>query len=212
MSIRNLSDIDQVIDSLQSALATLYNPPSAKRPTPGFACEDHLTDQEKKRSASLMRVNHTGEVCAQALYRGQALTANLPDVREEMEQAAVEEADHLAWCDNRLSELDSRASLLNPIFYGLSFGLGATAGLISDKVSLGFVAATEDQVCEHLRKHQQALPGNDKKSRAIVDQMLIDEEKHGNAALEAGGIDFPDAAKKSMTLVSKVMTGLTAKI
>ena len=174
--------------------------------------DEPLTEEERKLSASLMRVNHTGEVCAQALYRGQAMTAKLPNVREEMEHAAEEEADHLAWCETRLSELDSNTSVLNPIFYTLSFGLGAAAGLAGDKISLGFVAATEDQVCEHLRDHQNRLPSNDAQSRAIIDQMLIDEEKHGHAALAAGGMEFPTPVKKSMTLLSKVMTGLTAKI
>ncbi|MCL4150574.1 UNVERIFIED_CONTAM: hypothetical protein GTU68_006905 [Idotea baltica] len=129
-----------------------------------------------------------------------------------MEQAAAEEVDHLAWCEGRIKELDSHTSILNPAFYALSFGIGATAGLVSDKVSLGFVAATEDQVCNHLRDHQTHLPASDTKSRAIVDQMLIDEEKHGHAALEAGGLDFPHYIKQAMTVVSKVMTSTTAKI
>jgi len=133
-------------------------------------------------------------------------------VREEMEQAAAEEVDHLAWCAERLAQLDSHTSYLNPAFYAMSFGLGATAGLVSDQVSLGFVAATEDRVCDHLRDHQNRLPANDTKSRAIVDQMLIDEEKHGHAALDAGGMLFPAPIKKAMTLVSKVMTFTTSRI
>ena len=125
-----------------------------------------------------MRVNHAGEVCAQALYQGQALTAKLPEVGQQMEEAAAEEIDHLAWCEERITELGGNTSLLNPIWYAMSFGIGAGAGLISDKLSLGFVAATEDQVCEHLKIHLDQLPVNDHKSRAIVEEMLVDEERH----------------------------------
>jgi ubiquinone biosynthesis monooxygenase Coq7 len=153
-----------------------------------------------------MRVNHAGEVCAQALYQGQALTAKLPAVREEMEHAADEEIDHLAWCQERLQQLDSHPSLLNPLWYGLSFGIGAAAGKISDRISLGFVAATEDQVCKHLEDHLQRLPEQDERSRAVVEQMLVDEEKHAHSALNAGGMRFPAPVKGLMTLVSKAMT------
>jgi ubiquinone biosynthesis monooxygenase Coq7 len=153
-----------------------------------------------------MRINHTGEVCAQALYQGQALTAKLPDVRVAMEHAADEEIDHLAWCEQRIRQLGSHPSVLNPLFYGLSFGVGAVAGLISDKVSLGFVAATEDQVVKHLDDHLQQLPANDDKSRAILEQMRLDEERHATSALEAGGLRFPAPLKFGMTLLSKVMT------
>lgn len=213
MSIRHLSGLDRIIGCAETALKTLGSKPSAARPIPDSESDSApLTEAERKKSASLMRINHTGEVCAQALYQGQALTAKLEKVREEMEQAAQEEVDHLAWCEHRIEDLDSHTSYLNPVFYALSFGMGATAGLISDKVSLGFVAATEEQVCEHLRSHQQQLPTADKKSRAIIDQMLLDEEKHGHAALEAGGAMFPKEIKQVMTFVSKVMTKTTAKI
>ena len=198
---------------MENGLRTLTAKPSAGRISPAAATtEVSLSDAEKKLSASLMRVNHTGEVCAQALYQGQALTARLPVVREEMEQAAAEEVDHLAWCAERLNQLDSHPSYLNPAFYAMSFGLGATAGLVSDRVSLGFVAATEERVCDHLRDHQYRLPAIDAKSRAIVDQMLVDEEKHGHAALDAGGMLFPQPIKKVMTLMSKVMTSTTSRI
>jgi ubiquinone biosynthesis monooxygenase Coq7 len=153
-----------------------------------------------------MRVNHTGEVCAQALYQGQALTAKLPDVRQEMRQAAREEEDHLAWCAQRLQELGSRPSHLNPAWYGLSFILGATAGAVGDKWSLGFVAATEERVCRHLRDHLQQLPAEDRKSQLVLQQMLEDEERHGENALAAGGVDFPPPVKAAMTALSQLMT------
>jgi ubiquinone biosynthesis monooxygenase Coq7 len=153
-----------------------------------------------------MRVNHTGEVCAQALYQGQALTAKLPEVRAEMERAADEEIDHLAWCEERVRQLGGHLSLLNPLWYGMSFGLGAAAGVVGDKVSLGFVSAIEDQVCEHLEEHLQTLPIHDEKSRAIVEKMLEDEAHHSHAALAAGGLQFPQPVKRGMTLVSRLMT------
>lgn len=213
MSIRQLTHLDRILESAETALRTLSAKPTANRaaPTPK-AKPTPLSEDERKLSASLMRINHTGEVCAQALYQGQALTAKLPAVREEMEQAAKEEVDHLAWCEDRITSLDSHTSILNPAFYALSFGIGATAGLISDKISLGFVAATESQVCKHLEDHQKRLPAGDTQSRAVVDQMLIDEEKHGHAALKAGGTDFPEGIKQAMTFASRVMTQTTAKI
>jgi ubiquinone biosynthesis monooxygenase Coq7 len=159
-----------------------------------------------------MRVNHAGEVCAQALYQGQALTAKLPEVGEQMEHAAAEEIDHLAWCEERIQELGGRTSALNPLWYAMSFGIGAGAGLISDKLSLGFVAATEDQVCAHLQLHLEELPGNDQKSRAIVEQMLEDEARHAQSALDAGGHQFPAPVKKLMTLVSAAMTGSSYRL
>ena len=213
MSIRHLSPLDNIVAHAETALKTLAAKPVANRAAPTPSSEAlPLSEQERALSASLMRINHTGEVCAQALYQGQALTAKLDSVRKEMEQAAQEEVDHLAWCETRIQQLDSRTSQLNPLFYAMSFGIGATAGLVSDKVSLGFVAATEEQVCEHLRDHQKLLPAADTESRAIIDQMLIDEEKHGHAALEAGGTKFPKEIKRLMTFFSKVMTKTTAKI
>jgi ubiquinone biosynthesis monooxygenase Coq7 len=159
-----------------------------------------------------MRVNHTGEVCAQALYQGQALTAKLPAVREEMQEAAQEEVDHLVWCEERLRELDSHTSVLNPAWYAMSFALGAVAGAISDKVSLGFVAATEERVCNHLRQHLQELPDTDRKSQLILQQMLEDEQRHGDKALEAGGTDFPRPLKEAMSGVSQIMTRSSYRI
>jgi ubiquinone biosynthesis monooxygenase Coq7 len=153
-----------------------------------------------------MRVNHSGEICAQALYQGQALTATLADTRREMERAAAEELDHLAWCEDRIDELGSHVSVLNPLWYGLSFALGAGAGLMSDQLSLAFVAATEEQVCEHLRGHLEQLPLVDARSRSILEQMLRDEARHAKDAIVAGGAALPSPIKLAMGLVSKVMT------
>jgi ubiquinone biosynthesis monooxygenase Coq7 len=208
MRQRRLSLIDRLITEADSVLRTITNNGhTAARPSPSDGHEDSdLSEQERRHVAGLMRVNHTGEVCAQALYQGQALTAKLPTVREDMQQAAAEEVDHLVWCEQRLQELDSQPSVLNPAWYGLSFALGAVAGAIGDKVSLGFVAATEERVCSHLRDHLKSLPEDDRKSRLIVQKMLEDEQRHGDKALEAGGADFPQPVKDAMSAVSKVMT------
>lgn len=208
---RRLSLVDRLISEADSVMRTLSNRGNrAGRPSPASGhSESELTDRERRHVAGLMRVNHTGEVCAQALYQGQALTAKLPDVRKEMKQAADEEVDHLVWCEERLRELDSRPSLLNPAFYGASFAMGAIAGAIGDDVSLGFVAATEERVCSHLKEHLKQLPGDDRKSQLILQQMLEDEERHGDNALQAGGRDFPRPVKDAMTLVSKLMTRST---
>ena len=213
MSQRNLSLIDNLITGLDSALRTLSpNTQPLTREAPHAEANLELSEQEKRHAAGLMRVNHSGEVCAQALYQGQALTAKLPEVRKDMEHAAEEEIDHLAWCEERIKDLGGRTSVLNPIWYGLSFGIGATAGLISDKISLGFVAATEEQVCKHLEDHLVSLPEHDNKSRAVVSQMLEDEAKHAHTALEAGGVRFPGPIKAGMSLVSKAMTKTSYKL
>lgn len=199
--------LDHLIDNFDQALRTLSpGVASARRPNPANSSKENDLDQsELKHSAGLMRINHTGEVCAQALYQGQALTAKLPEVREKMTVAADEETDHLSWCEERLSELNDRPSLLNPIWYAMSFGIGATAGLLGDKWSLGFVAETEHQVCEHLNEHLEKLPKQDKKSKAILEQMIIDEGQHATMAEQAGAAILPQAVKTSMTLMSKVM-------
>jgi ubiquinone biosynthesis monooxygenase Coq7 len=171
----------------------------------GSAEEAQLQGVERTHAAGLMRINHTGEVCAQALYQGQSLTARLPQVRASMEQAAAEEVDHLGWCEQRLQELDSRPSLLNPLWYGMSFGLGAVAGLAGDKWSLGFVAETEQQVCEHLQQHLAALPTADDKSRRILEQMLVDEGRHADTARNAGAAELPAPVRQAMTLMARVM-------
>ena len=206
---------DAFIQSFDNALRTLASEArfQSARPSPApNDVEPELSDAEKQHAAGLMRVNHSGEVCAQALYQGQSLTAKLPNIRVKMEEAAAEEVDHLAWCEQRLAELGSHTSRLNPLWYGLSFGIGASAGLISDKVSLGFVAATEEQVCQHLKAHLKSLPEGDVKSKTIVNTMIEDEEKHGKQALKAGGYRFPSPVKRLMSLLSKAMTQTSYRI
>ncbi|AGA88122.1 MAG: demethoxyubiquinone hydroxylase family protein [Gammaproteobacteria bacterium HGW-Gammaproteobacteria-9] len=213
-SQRHYSPADRLLMQADAALRTLL-PFSGQpaRPSPAvLKNESELSESETRHVAGLMRINHTGEVCAQALYQGQALTARLPQVRQAMEQAADEEIDHLAWCEQRIRQLGSHTSVLNPLFYGLSFGIGASAGLISDRISLGFVAATEDQVCKHLDDHLGQLPAEDEKSRAILEQMREDEAQHSTAAIAAGGLRFPAPIKFGMSLVSKVMTKATYRI
>ncbi len=212
---RHFNLIDNLIINADRALRTLAagSDMTCERPSPALPLnEADLSESERKQAAALMRVNHTGEVCAQALYQGQALTAKLPQVRAEMELAAQEEIDHLVWCQNRIDSLGSHTSYLNPVWYGLSFAIGAGAGLVSDKVSLGFVAATEDQVCKHLHNHLAQLPAADLKSRAVVEQMLVDEAQHAEMALNAGGYKFPAPVKGLMTLVSKAMTTTSYRI
>lgn len=208
MNERNLSPLDKILDQFCVALRVVAgDAPAPGRPTPANDSQEaELSNAERRHAAGLMRVNHTGEVCAQALYQGQALTAKLPAIRSEMEQAAAEEIDHLAWCEERVKQLGGQTSLLNPLWYGLSFGIGATAGLVSDRLSLGFVSATEDQVCKHLDKHLESLPEQDSKSRAIVQQMRKDEANHAHTAQQAGGLTFPEPIKKLMTLASGIMT------
>ena len=214
MGQRRLSLLDKLITEADSVMRTITNRGNhAGRPSPSAGHSDaELSEQERKHVAGLMRVNHTGEVCAQALYQGQALTAKLPTVREEMQQAAQEEVDHLVWCEQRLRELGSHTSYLNPAWYGMSFAMGAIAGAIGDKVSLGFVAATEERVCNHLRDHLKQLPDEDRKSQLILQQMLEDEQRHGENALEAGGTEFPRPVKDAMTTVSQVMTRTSYRI
>lgn len=211
---RHFSPVDRLLLQADAALRTLLpfsGQPS--RPSPAIVQpESELNAEQTQHIAGLMRINHTGEVCAQALYQGQALTAKLPHVRKAMEHAADEEVDHLAWCEQRIRQLGSQPSVLNPLFYGLSFGVGAAAGLISDKVSLGFVAATEDQVVKHLDEHLQQLPAQDQKSRAILEQMRDDEEQHASSALQAGGLRFPAPVKFGMSLLAKVMTTTTYRL
>ena len=214
ISKRHYTFADRLLMEADKALRTVSGANQANtRPSPANNIDENsLSSEDRQHSAGLMRVNHTGEVCAQALYQGQAMTAELDTVRAEMDQAAKEEIDHLQWCDKRLKELDSQPSVLNPLWYALSFGIGAGAGLIGDKISLGFVAATEEQVSKHLEGHLQTLPVDDKKSRAIVAQMLEDERKHGHSALSAGGKDFPAVVKSLMTSMSKVMTKISYRL
>ena len=214
MMNRQLTPLDQILSQIDAGLRGAFaKAPQPRRQSPSAKIkESELSESERKHAIGLMRVNHAGEVCAQALYQGQGLTAKLPEVSQQMVHSAEEEIDHLAWCEQRLDELGGTTSALNPAWYAMSFAIGAGAGLISDKLSLGFVAATEDQVCQHLEKHLQDLPQQDKKSRSIVEQMLVDEKRHAESALEAGGYDFPEPVKRIMTMVSSLMTRSSYKI
>lgn len=205
--MRQFTGVDKLIHSFDQALRSLVpGATAAHRENPANIEETQLAVSEARHVAGLMRINHSGEVCAQALYHGQALTAKLPNVRREMEQAAIEEQDHLAWCEDRLKELDSHTSLLNPVWYGLSFGMGALAGIAGDKYSLGFVAETERQVSLHLEDHIRQLPEQDDRSRKILVQMNEDELHHRDTALNAGGVDLPTPVRIAMTGISKLMT------
>lgn len=205
--MRHYSSVDKLIHSFDQALRSLVpGATTAQRPNPAEQDAAPLAVTEARHVAGLMRVNHSGEVCAQALYHGQALTAKLPSVRLEMQHAAQEEQDHLAWCEDRLKELDSHTSLLNPVWYSLSFGMGALAGLAGDRYSLGFVAETERQVSLHLEQHIRELPSQDQRSFKILQQMNLDELQHRDTALEAGGVDLPLPVRISMTAISKLMT------
>ncbi len=214
MPQRHFTGADRLLTQLDKALRTMApGKVNHQRPSPAEAMpEAEMNEQDRQHSAGLMRVNHTGEICAQALYQGQALTAKLPHIRAEMEKAAEEEIDHLGWCQDRIHALGGHTSVLNPLWYAMSFGIGATAGLISDKVSLGFVAATEQQVCKHLEDHLEQLPTEDTKSHAVVESMLEDEAKHAQTALQAGGIDFPPPVKSAMSLISLLMTKSSYRI
>jgi len=204
---------DELIGQVDRALRTLTGQRRAARPNPAERLPEHELDEAARRhAAGLMRVNHTGEICAQALYDGQSLTARKAEVRQMLGTAADEEADHLAWCEARLAELESRPSVLNPLFYALSYTMGAATGLLGDRVSLGFVEATEDQVCRHLERHLAALPAADERSREIVRQMHEDEARHGAAALDQGGAAFPKPIRQAMTLLSRIMTETTYRV
>lgn len=207
MTRKPLTGLDLVLAAANRALHTLAAPPTAARPSPADDEEvSGLVDAERRDAARLMRVNHAGEVAAQALYQGQALTARSPHVRETMQHAADEEGDHLAWCDQRLRELDSRPSLLNPIWYAGSFAIGAVAGALGDRVSLGFLAETERQVEGHLEDHLRRLPRGDGRSRRVLEQMQRDEIRHGDTAEAAGAVELPAPIKLLMKLTSRVMT------
>lgn len=205
--MRHYRFTDHLINGFDQALRSLVpGSTQAERPTPAQEAISHLSVNQARHVAGLMRVNHSGEVCAQALYQGQALTARLPKVKEEMQQAAREEQDHLAWCEQRLSELDSMPSLLNPLWYGLSYSMGALAGLAGDEYSLGFVAETEKQVSAHLASHLNQLPETDARTRAVLQQMNEDELHHRDTALAAGAKELPLPVKTAMGVIAKTMT------
>jgi ubiquinone biosynthesis monooxygenase Coq7 len=208
MTTRKLTPADHLVSNLDQALRTLFGQPKITEranPAAGLA-ETELDDAARQHTARLMRINHTGEVCAQGLYQGQALTARREDVRDSMERSAAEENDHLDWCEQRLTELGDRTSLLNPLFYLGSFAMGAAAGLAGDKWSLGFVGETERQVEGHLDSHLAQVAEQDQRTRAILEQMKADEIEHGNKAMAHGGAQLPAPIRKAMTLTSKIMT------
>jgi ubiquinone biosynthesis monooxygenase Coq7 len=214
--------LDTFISAADRALRALLAPPSAGRPVPPSAtpasardtqkADAALSPDDRRESAALMRVNHAGEVAAQALYHAQALFARNPEVREFMLHAAREETDHLAWCETRLKELGARPSALNPLWYAGSFGIGALAALLGDRASLGFVAETERQVEGHLKSHLDRLPAEDKRSRAIVEAMCHDEIGHGQQAQSAGAAPMPKPVRELMRRTASVMTHTSYRI
>ncbi len=206
--MRNYSPIDQLLLNLDTGLRTVFGQPVlTERPNPAEHLPDaELSEAERVLAGRLMRINHAGEVSAQGLYQGQALTARLPEVRGKMERAALEENDHLEWCEGRARELGTHVSYLNPLWYAGSLAIGALAGAAGDKWSLGFVVETEHQVVRHLDEHLEQLPAHDLRSRAILEQMKEDEAHHATLALHAGGAPLPAPVKTLMGLVSKVMT------
>jgi ubiquinone biosynthesis monooxygenase Coq7 len=207
------SSIDRLILEFDRGLRTLFAPARTQRPLPGALLpEAELSDADKRHAAGLMRVNHSGEICAQALYSGQAITARNAEARVALEQAAREETEHLNWTETRVRELGSRTSALNPVWYAGSFALGALAGALGDKWNLGFLAETENQVGAHLNGHLDRLPTEDLKSRAIVEQMKEDEARHATTALEHGAAPLPEPVKQAMKLASKLMTTLTYRV
>jgi 3-demethoxyubiquinol 3-hydroxylase len=204
---RSYTPTDHLIRSLDQALRTMFGGNSAARPYPAGDIEETVDQPgERQHAAALMRVNHSGEVAAQALYQGQAAVAASPETRAALMEAAREETDHLAWCATRIQELGGRTSLLNPLWYAGSFAIGALAGLAGDRTSLGFVAETERQVVEHLEGHLHRLPQTDARTRAIVQQMSADEERHGHNALSAGGAALPAIARAMMKATARIMT------
>jgi ubiquinone biosynthesis monooxygenase Coq7 len=203
------SPIDNLLVSVDRALRSVFATPTAARPMPRPAiatADATLTPAEKRAAASLMRVNHAGEVAAQALYHGQAAFARRPEVRDMLLRAAREEADHLDWCDQRLRELGSRPRVLGPLWYAGSFANGAAAAVAGDAVSLGFVSETERQVEGHIDSHLEKLPAGDVRSRAVLEQMRADEIAHGSAARAAGGVDLPPPVQTAMRTTASVMT------
>jgi len=211
MRQRQFSFFDKCCLAADVALRTLTgNAKITERPSPVINEQPtELNLEETKLSIGLMRINHCGEVCAQALYQGQGLTAKLPDVRQSMEQAALEENDHLTWCRDRVEALGSHTSYLDPIFYLSSFAIGSIAGLLGDKWSLGFVAETERQVVKHLSRHLMSLPPSDHISRSIILVMQKDEQQHALLATNAGGAELPHLVKQGMQLTAKIMTKTT---
>ncbi len=208
MESRHITLVDRLIGGLDHALRTIAGPaPICGPASPGGRIpERELTDAERRLAGRLMRVNHAGEIAAQALYQGQAVGAHAPEVREKMEQAAREENDHLRWTDERVRELGTHTSYLAPLWYGGSFTIGVLAGVAGDRWSLGFVAETEHQVVAHIDAHLERLPHTDDRSRAILERMRADESRHATVAIEAGAAELPSLVRSLMTATSRLMT------
>ncbi len=210
---RHYSPLDSLLIQIDQGVRVVFGRATAQRQYPAAEADDNkLNDHETRDSSGMMRVNHTGEICAQALYNGQLVTAKNPQTRQMLAHAAEEETDHLAWCEQRLDELGSHTSYLNALWYWNSFAIGMLAGLCGDKVSLGFVEETEAQVGNHLSGHLDRLPVQDVRSRAVVQQMATDEAEHGQAAVDAGGKPLPTVIKSLMKLTAKVMTTVAYRI
>ena len=207
METRTFSLMDRLIGEIDKAIKVLSVPVRASRALPAASVDAQiLSEHERLESSRLLRVNHAGEVAAQALYQGQAFNAHSSEISNAMRHCAAEEMDHLAWCEQRLGELKGRTSLLNPLWYAGSFAIGALAGSLGDSASLGFITETEKQVAAHLKDHLQRLPSNDARSRAILQQMTHDEIEHGSTAASLGGKALPWVLRLGMRLVSRVMT------
>ncbi len=208
------SAVDRLIISFDNALRMATGQAAdARRDNPAGSIPELVMDEDQRRhAAGLMRVNHAGEICAQALYAGQAATARSTDVQAEMQQAAIEEVDHLSWCKERLDELESHPSLLDPLWYAGSFAIGAVAGLAGDGWSLGFLKETENQVEAHLEGHIERLPPEDARSRAILDQMKIDEARHAQMAEDSGAFDLPWPVRRLMKVTAQVMKSVAYRI
>jgi len=214
MSTRNYTTLDRFIAAMDEALRiSTGKAPVPQRENPaGDLATIELDEQQRRHVAGLMRINHSGEVCAQALYAGQAATARNDETREAMQSAADEEIDHLSWCEDRLKELDSRPSLLNPLWYAGSFAIGAAAGIAGDDWSLGFVKETENQVEAHLQDHLERLPADDARSQAILDQMKVDEAKHAEMAEAAGARPLPEPIRRAMAATADFMKALAYRL
>jgi 3-demethoxyubiquinol 3-hydroxylase len=210
---KSLNPVDAFITEIDKGLRAVFATAQTVRPYPDRECaEASLSESEKRHAAALMRINHSGEVCAQALYNGQALTARNPVTEAALRQASEEETEHLAWCEKRIKDLGSHKSLLNPVWYAGSFTLGALAGALGDRWNLGFLAETETQVGKHIENHLARLPAGDDKSRAVLEQMKTDEAKHAATALEHGGASLPTPIKLAMKFASKIMTHTTYRL
>ncbi|MFU2487457.1 2-polyprenyl-3-methyl-6-methoxy-1,4-benzoquinone monooxygenase [Thauera sp. WH-1] len=205
--------LDQAIIEFDKALRTVFAPARSVRPVPGEDIPDaELSEAERRHAAALMRVNHVGEICAQALYQGQSMMSRDPAIRDTLRQASQEETEHLAWTERRIAELGGRKSLLNPLWYGGALGIGLLAGRFGDRWNLGFLAETERQVEQHLKSHLDTLPAADQRSRAIVEQMKLDEAEHADTAMRLGAHRLPAPARGLMRLAAKAMTTLTYRV